>query len=131
MALINPTPTTEFDQKQPSLKEVEEVIEVSIQGPSGLVYKHCPELLQHLWNILKLLTSGGGPAEGVWIPKEENSKNIDQFWTISLLSVKGKVFYSIVSRRLTDFLLRNSYIDPSVQKGGIPGAPSCLEHIGS
>lgn len=31
-------------------------------------------------------------------------------------------------RRLTEFLLKNIYIDPAVQKGGIPVAPRCLEH---
>lgn len=69
-------------------------------------------------------------AEGVWIPKEEESKTIDQFRTISLLSVEGKIFFSIVARRLTDYLLRNSYIDTSVQKGGIPKVPGCLAHTG-
>lgn len=29
---------------------------------------------------------------------------------------------------MTDFLLKNKYIDTSVQKGGIPGMPGCLEH---
>ncbi len=66
----------------------------------------------------------------MWIPKEENSKNISQFRTISLLSVEGKIFFSILSRRLTEFFLKNSYIDTSVQKGGIPGVPGCLEHTG-
>ncbi len=91
---------------------------------------------RHLWKILKVIWRRGRVAdqwrcaEGVWIPKEENSKNINQFRTISLLSVEGKVFFSIVSRRLAEFLLKNNYIDPSVQKGGIPGAPGCLEHTG-
>ncbi len=40
------------------------------------------------------------------------------------------MFFSIVSRRLTEFLLKNNYIDPSVQKGGIPRAPGCLKHTG-
>lgn len=31
---------------------------------------------------------------------------------------------------MTEFLLKNSYIDTSAQKGGIPGAPGCLEHTG-
>ncbi|XP_016087054.1 uncharacterized protein, partial [Sinocyclocheilus grahami] len=143
-ALVSPAPpTTEFNLKGPSLKEVEEIIKAarsaSTPGPSGvpyLVYKRCPDLLRHLWKILKVIWRRGRVAdqwrcaEGVWIPKEENSKNINQFRTISLLSVEGKVFFSIVSRRLTEFLLKNNYIDPSVQKGGIPGAPGCLEHTG-
>lgn len=39
-------------------------------------------------------------AEGVWIPEAEDSKNIDQFRTISLLSFEGKIFFSIVPKRL-------------------------------
>nr|XP_061841396.1 uncharacterized protein LOC133622576 [Nerophis lumbriciformis] len=143
-ALISPAPpTAEFQLTEPSLKEVEEVIKAarsaSSPGPSGvpyLVYKRCPGLLKHLWKTLKVIWRRGRVAnqwrcaEGVWIPKEEDSKNINQFRTISLLSVEGKVFFSIVSRRLTEFLLKNNYIDTSVQKGGIPGVPGCLEHNG-
>ena len=69
-------------------------------------------------------------AEGVLIPKEEDSKKIGQFRMISLLSVEGKIFFSIVARRLSDFLSSNNYIDTSVQKGGISGVPGCLEHTG-
>lgn len=69
-------------------------------------------------------------AEGVWIPKEENSAKLEQFRTISLLSIEGKIFYSILFRRLTDFLLKNAYIDVSVQKDGIPGVLACIEHTG-
>ncbi|XP_062272394.1 LOW QUALITY PROTEIN: uncharacterized protein LOC133978067 [Scomber scombrus] len=143
-SVINPAPpTTKFNLRELSLKEVEEVIKAarssSTPGPSGvpyLVYKRCPELLRHLWKTLKVIWRRGRVvdqwrcAEGVWIPKEENSRNIDQFRTISLLSVEGKVFFSIVSRRLTEYLLKNNYIDPSVQKGGVPGVPGCLKHTG-
>ncbi len=34
----------------------------------------------------------------------------------------------ILSRRLTQFLPSNSYTDISVQKGGVPGMPGCIEH---
>lgn len=69
-------------------------------------------------------------AEGVWIPKDKDSKKIDQFRIISLLSVEGKIFFSIVARRLADFLSSNNDIDTSVQKGGISGVLGCLEHTG-
>lgn len=111
-------PTSEFNLREPSLKEVEEIVKAarsaSSPGPSGvpyLVYKRCPEVLRHMWMILKAVWRRGRVAEqlrcaeGVWILKEENSKSIDQFRTISLLCVEGKVFFSIVSRRLTEFLL--------------------------
>ena len=111
----------------------------SAPGPSGVPYKvdkNYPRLLLRLWRILKVIWSRGKVAhqwrhtDGVWIPKEEDLKNNDQFRTISLLSVEGKIFFSIVARCLTDYILRSSYIDTSVQKGGIPKVSGCLEHTG-
>ena len=69
-------------------------------------------------------------AEGVWIPKEEDSRKIDQFRMISQLSVEGEIFFSIVARCLSDFLSNNTYINTLVQKGVISGEPGCLEHTG-
>ena len=69
-------------------------------------------------------------AEGVWIPKEEGSKSLDQFRIISLLNTEIKIFFGLLSRRLSDFILGNGYIDTSVQKGGVAGMPGCLEHTG-
>lgn len=69
-------------------------------------------------------------AEGVWIPKEENVSNIEQFRTISLLSVECKIFLKIVANSLTEYLLKNNYTDTTVQKGGVPGIPSCMEYTG-
>lgn len=125
------------------MKEVQEVVRKarssSAPGPSGIpykVYKNCPLLLRRLWKIIRVIWRRGKVAqqwrfaEGVWIPKEKDSKKINQFRIISLLSVEGKIFFSIVARRLTNFLLTNNYIDTSVQKGGIAGVPGCLEHTG-
>lgn len=99
----------------------------SAPGPSSvpyLVLKRCPELLCQLWKIIGVIwcrwrvANQWRCAEGVWIPKEENSRHIKQLCTISLLSVEGKIFFSVLSRRLTEFVLQNGYIDTSVQKGG-------------
>lgn len=46
------------------------------------LYKKCPGLLYRLWSILKVIWKRGQVAqqwrfaEGVWIPKEEESKNL-------------------------------------------------------
>ncbi|CAJ1075238.1 LOW QUALITY PROTEIN: uncharacterized protein LOC109089580 [Xyrichtys novacula] len=138
-----PEPSTLFNINEPTLKEVKEVIKSartsSAPGPSGVpykVFKHCPRLLERLWKILRTIWRRGRVpqqwryAEGVWIPKEENASNIEQFRTISLLSVECKIFFKIVSNRLMGFLLKNTYIDTSVQKGGVPGVPGCIEHTG-
>ncbi|XP_077372334.1 uncharacterized protein LOC144033646 [Festucalex cinctus] len=138
-----PEPIVAFNTKEPTLKEVEEVVRAarsnSAPGPSGVpyvVFKRCPRLLKRLWRILRVIWRRGKVAqqwrhaEGVWIPKEESSITIEQFRIISLLSVESKIFFSIVARRMTEFLLRNTYIDTSVQKGGVPKVPGCIEHTG-
>ncbi len=107
----------------------------SAPGPSGVpykVYKQCPKLLVRLWKILKVFWQRGKAApqwrsaEGIWIPKEENASTIEQFRVISLLCVEGKIFFKIVSQRLMEFLLKNGYIDTSVQKGGSPRSTRML-----
>ncbi|XP_073731592.1 uncharacterized protein [Misgurnus anguillicaudatus] len=138
-----PEPTSTFNTREPTLKEVVEIVKAartgSAPGPSGVpyvVYKRCPRLLERLWKLIKVIWRRGKVAqqwrhaEGVWIPKEESSSTIEQFRVISLLSVECKIFFSILARRLTDFLLRNAYIDTSVQKGGVPKIPGCIEHTG-
>ena len=67
-------------------------------------------------------------ADGVYIPKEQNSSGLNQFRPISLLNVEGKIFFSVMAGRLTKYLMENKYLDVSVQKGGIPGVAGCVEH---
>ncbi|KAK7880264.1 hypothetical protein WMY93_030631 [Mugilogobius chulae] len=108
-----PPPTVSYDVSELRLSEVSEVIKKaragSAPGPSGTcykVYKNCPKLLTRLWKILRVIWRRGRipefwkAAEGVLIPKEENSKKIDQFRIISLLCVEAKIFFSAVSRRI-------------------------------
>ncbi|XP_060938981.1 uncharacterized protein LOC133018922 [Limanda limanda] len=138
-----PEPEVQFDMSELQLKEVREVVckarASSAPGPSGTsykVYKNCPKLLLRLWRILRVFWRRGRipeqwrVAEGVWIPKEENSTQLDQFRIISLLCVEAKIFFSAVSKRLCTYLAKNTYIDTSVQKGGIPGMSGCVEHTG-
>jgi len=67
-------------------------------------------------------------AEGIFTTKERNSKNFNQFPTLSLLNVEVKIFFAILASRLTSFLTANKYINTSVQKGGVPGFSGCVEH---
>jgi len=80
-------------------------------------------------------------AGGVLIPKEKKAENISQFRPISFLNVEGKIFFSIIAKRMSEYIqrnkyidtsvqkagIRNKYIDTSVQKAGIPGCSGCLE----
>lgn len=126
--LIDPVgPSVQFNMAELQLKEVREVVgkarASSAPGPSGTsykVYKNCPRLLLRLWKLLRVIWRRGRipeqwrVAEGVWIPKEENSRKIDQFRIISLLCVEAKIFFSAVSNRLCTFLSKNKFIDTSV-----------------
>lgn len=47
-----------------------------------------------------------------FVPKGQNSAGLEEFHEISLLNVEGKIFSSIVAKRLTSYLLSNEYIDP-------------------
>ena len=133
-------PVVQYDTRLPTWKEMQEVVRSALApGPSGvpyIVYKRYKGVLQILWKILRVIWRRGKIVEqwrfteGVWIPKEEGSKLLDQFLLISLLNTESKIFFSLLSRRLSDFFLGNSYIDTSVQKGGVAGSPGCLEHTG-
>ncbi|GFS06189.1 reverse transcriptase [Elysia marginata] len=134
-------PGIKFNNKPPNLQEVVAVVNKarakSNPGPNGvpyLLYKRCPNVLKRLhkilrsaWNNIKV-SKKWMTAEGVYIPKEQNSKEINQFCPISLLNVEGKIFFSVMATRLTKYLTENGYINTSVQKGGIPGVSCCLEH---
>ena len=67
-------------------------------------------------------------AEGCFVPKEENSTSIDQFREISLLSVEGKLFWTVIAKRMNEYMVNNKYIDTTMQKGGVSGFAGCLEH---
>ena len=136
-----PLPTSPFRLASPSLDEVRGVVRKarnrSAPGPKGvpyLLYKRCPKTLYLLHSLIQRAWSSATvddewkKAEGVYIPKEKDSKGLNQFRPISMLNVEGKIFFSIMASRLTEFVMSKQYVDISVQKGGIPGVPGCIEH---
>ena len=66
-----------------------------------------------LWRI-NVVPETWNKAEGVYIPKEENSQGISMFQPILLLDVDGKIFMGIFAARMASFLLANGYIDTPV-----------------
>ena len=136
-----PEPTEEFDLKPPTLDEVRTILKKarlkSAAGPNGIpykVYKKCPGVAKLLWSYLKgiwkkqKVAKVWRKANGIFIPKEQDAKSVEKFRTISLLNVEGKIYFGILSKRITKYLMKNYYIDTSIQKGGIPGISGCLEH---
>ena len=71
-------------------------------------------------------------AKEIYIPKVNppTAHNISDFCPIALLNVEGKLFFSLVSRRLEKHLINNNkFINKSVQKGCMEKVPGCWEHI--
>ncbi|CAK6963971.1 hypothetical protein F2P79_011962 [Scomber scombrus] len=102
-------PASPFYAALPKLSEVAGVVRkaraASAPGPNGIpykLYKYCPG--------------------------EPNSSSISQLRSITLLNVEGKIFFSILAKRLTSYLTSNVYIDTSCQKAGVPSFPGCVEH---
>ncbi|XP_052238470.1 uncharacterized protein LOC127849759 [Dreissena polymorpha] len=134
-------PQFPLDLKEPTLQEVRYVVNkaraCSAPGPSSIpykVYKKFPKLLRRRWLLLRAVWKKGSvpecwqAAEVYFAPKKKHLKNVKQFRNISLLSVEGKIFFSILARRLSIYMTTNTYIDTSVQKVGIPGFSGCVEH---
>ncbi len=134
-------PEEDFNDKLPSLNEFTKKLShtrsKSAPGPNGvpyLLYKRCPKVAKLLWGYLRelwrknVISDTWREAEGIFIPKEENAKIVNKFRTISLLNVEGKLFFALKSDRITDFVIKNNFINTSIQKGGIPNVSGCIEH---
>ena len=64
--------------------------------------------------------------------KPPNPSVIKDFRPIALLNVEGKLFFSLISLRMEDHLIKqNLLIDKSIQKGFMERVPGCWEHMSS
>ena len=131
-------PSIMIDESPPTIREMRGVVKkaraASKPGHNGvpyIVYKRCDGLLVLLWKITKVLwrrrrmAAADMCSEGIYIPKEDNSAKLDQFRTVSLLNVEGKIPFAVMSARISQYWVKNGYIDTSVQKGEIPGVSGC------
>ena len=141
-AMKRPTaPGVQFNMDGLKMKEVEDFVKKArakaAPGNDGIcykVYKYCTKLRLRLFLLLKDMWKNKevaerwSIAEGIYLPKEEDSKDIGQFRPISLLNIDGKIIFGIIAKRIITFVTKNGYVDESNQKAGIPGIPGCVEH---
>ena len=136
-----PEPEFVYETSPPTFREFQAVLKKarskSAPGPNGVpykFYKKCPEVARLMFNYIKGLWKKNKipetwrRAEGVLIPKEDKARKVDRYRTISLLNVEGKIFWKLKSNKITEYIIKNNYIDRSIQKGGLPGVSGCLEH---
>ena len=101
------------------------------------VYKLCPNICDYLFGLFKsCLQNCVVPvqwriATEVYIPKSRSPdpNNIKDFRPMSLLNVEGKLFFSILSKRLEKRIYNNKLINSSIQKGCMEKVPGCWEHM--
>ena len=98
------------------------------------LYKNVPDVLRYLWRLMRIvwqkemIPKVWRRAGGVLIPKGKDAADISQFGPICLLNVEGKIFFSVIAQRLSTNMVKNKYIDTSVQKAWGPGFSGFLEH---
>ena len=89
------------------------------------IHTKCPKLSKFLSSILKCMFSKGEiplqwqSAREIYIPKSKTPPGnlISDFQPIAFLNVEGKLFFSLISKRLESHLLQsNKIINVSVQK---------------
>ena len=128
--LIGQEPSNqEFNTGTLTGKKLQEVVRESRAAASPgpiwvpyIVYMRCTGILKFLWKLFWTIWRRGkipeqwSRANGIWMPKEEASKEIEQFRNISLLNT--------LAWRFSHFCVSNGYIDTSIKKGGnarLPG----------
>ena len=91
----------------------------------------CFVCLSLVLKIVLYLFNGELLLRFIYIPKSgsPDPNNIKDFRSISLLNVEGKLFFSILSKRLEKHIFSNNLINPSIQKGCMEKVPGCWEHM--
>ena len=109
----------------------------SAPGLNGIpykVYKKCPKISKFLFKIFQTcfkrceIPIQWRSAQEIYIPKVSSpcENKLSDFRPIALLNVEGKLFFSLVSKRLEAHLIHNNkFIDNSIQKGCMEKIPGC------
>ena len=98
------------------------------------VYKNCTTIRRFLFLIIntcyntKYVPLQWRSAREVYIPKkaDPDPNNFKDFRALALGNVEGKIFFSLVSRRIFSHVVtKNGYVDKSIQKGCMEATPGC------
>ena len=113
----------------------------SAPGLNGIpykVYKKCSKINKFLFKIFQAcfkrceIPIQWRSAQEIYIPKvsSPSENKLSDFRPIALLNVEGKLFFSLVSKRLETHLIHNNkFINNSIQKGCMEKIPGCWEHL--
>jgi hypothetical protein len=103
-------------------------------GVSFLVYKRCPEVRKRLWLIVKriwrerVIPKAWKIGRIKLLDKGKGCGQPDEMRPITILNAEGRIFFTVCQERMADFMVKNKYIDHSVQKAFLPEMAGCIEH---
>ena len=134
-------PTYAFLTKCPTKKELLASVSEKRNGAAPSLnsityvpFKKCPSLITFLHKIVqkiwreKSIPPDWAQAYIILISKSEDLSSCKEFRPIAITCTTGKIFFSVISDRLQDFLVNNGYIPRSIQKGFLSGVAGCVEH---
>jgi hypothetical protein len=139
MKTVDP-PSFLLSEAPPTAKEILNAIKSKsngaapgLDGLSYVPYKRCPCLLPVLVQLFaKIWSSKEIPSDWATaciqlLAKTDKTSDPAEFRPIALTNTVGKIFFSVIAKRLENFMLSNKYIS-HVQKGFKAETPGCLEH---
>ncbi|XP_057299380.1 uncharacterized protein LOC130630000 [Hydractinia symbiolongicarpus] len=139
-----PNPVSAFDSSKLKFKDFQAVLHSRRNASSPrlnqipyTVCKNCPHTASFLFNIFQaclkkfFIPVQWRIASEVYIPKNNTPcpSNIKDFRPIALLNVEGKLFFSLISKRLESHIIKKNFINTSIQKGCMEKVPGCWEHM--
>ena len=104
---------------------------------SVIPLKRCPFLRSYVTKICAVVWEKGQIPEAwrkaisILIYKKGETDDPGNFRPITLEPVLLKVFTSFLRNRMFEFMVKNNYAEPCIQKGFIPGLSGTFEHIAS
>ena len=138
-----PRPAHVFQLSEPTLEQLKAAVACKkskcapgINAIPYVVYKKCPAILKFLLQIFKRVwnkqTIPVSWQRGmiVLIPKSSTTNLADpaEFRPIALLNSEGRLFFTLMEWRLSDYMIKNGYFDTTVQKGFMREVAGCVEH---
>ena len=113
-------PRKKIDNSTLKLGEIKDLVRQAraksspeINGISYKLNERCPKILALLSKPLqeahrkKFIAENWVLSYGIHILKEKDSRKIDQFRQISLLNIEGKIFFGVIAKRMTRFVINN------------------------
>jgi hypothetical protein len=137
-----PLPINEMSAYPPNLSEVLQSIKSKrnsakpgFNGISNVIYKRITCIHKHIWHLFKLIFKcqhiprTWSQAFIILLEKSDNISSPDQYRPIALTDSLGKIFNSIIGKRLELYMNNNNkYINTKIQKGFLSKIAGCTEH---